>query len=109
MSTITDEQLVALERLAKEAGEGTSFLRHQHAVFPTYFGVPHTAVILSLIARLRRTEAERDEARAHKERLREALHALTDGLDCACMGLSACAVCDDLARARAALAETGGG
>lgn len=92
-------------------------------------------VVLSLIAEVRRLREELDESRrltpyrrgyedalrgpevarmtdrlaesqANAAKLREALYALTDGLDCACMGLSECAVCDDLARARAALAET---
>lgn len=61
-----------------------------------------------LFAKLRRTEAERDEARASERRMREALHALTDDLDCACMGLDDCRTCEDLDRARAALGETGG-
>lgn len=58
-----------------------------------------------LFARLRKAEAERDEARAQRERLREVLKSAADALDeieahC-CMGG------DEADKARTALEETG--
>lgn len=89
MTAITDEELAKLERLATDATPEwppemisviTALLRCPGVRFSVFLVVVMAtpSAVLSLIARLRRAEADRDEVRAREERLRSAAGAYAE-------------------------------